>query len=563
MSNRRVIMYLLLGIALLVGAHLFLSFKGVGGALVQKTALLDAAVQRADRIEVVRADGARTMLVRDEGWRVAAPYSALAEGRDILRLLDAMYISRVQAVYGEQDLVKFDRTREDYGLDPPAVRLTFSSAGAERSVSIGILTPTADGVFASVEGDPSIYVVETNVLVAADKPANGFRLRSLCPGGVESVDAFDLKRGKGVFMRFVRVGGVWTKAAAKEGDPSEPASAAKIKELLSGLGAASAVEFLWPVGASNEPAIATAPLLAGYGLDPDSAITVTLHSSGRADQQVVLGKEAKDGLVYALVQDAGAVVTVDGALKDLAGGADFIDARLFPFERASVTRVSIADGGVSYLVARADDGSWHLDAPVSVEADAPSVNALLSRLLELTYSDRDPNGVGVSLSADAPAETVSRSAVVAGAPLEDLRSREILRIDPADVKRIAVTWRGAAKPTSVVFDRDLRSWIVESAERPGTVAQASVEGMLGALTPLRADKIVKLKVSATDLRRYGLETPRFTFAVDSAKEGALRRNVLVGERAQGGFFATLGSADAVFVLSDEKVRLLSAPLVTE
>lgn len=563
MSNRRVISLLLLGILLLAAAHFFLSFKGVGGALVQKTALLDASVQKADRIEVVRAGSPRTVLVRTEGWRIAEPYSALAEERDVLRLLDAMYVARVQAVYGDQDLAKFDRTREDYGLVSPPVKVTFSADGKERSVSIGTLTPTADGVFASVDGDPFIYVVETNVLAAADKSADGFRLRSLCSGGVESVDAFDLKRGKGLFMRFTRSGGVWTRAAAKEGEQGESASAARVKELLSGLGSASAVDFAWPVGASNEPAIATAPLLAGYGLDPETAVTVTLHSGGRADQQISFGKEAKDGLVYALVQDAGAVVTVDGVLKDLAGEADFVDARLFPFEKAAVTRVSITDGGVNYLIAKADDGSWHLDAPVSVDSDAPSVNALLSRLLALTYADRDPNGVVVSLSTNSPAETVSRDAVLAGASLDDLRSRDILSVDPADVKRIAVTWRGSAKPTSVVFDKDLRSWIVETSERTGTVAQNSVDGILGRLTPLKADKILKLKVSASDLRRYGLETPRFTFAVDSAKEGALRRNVLVGERAQGGFFATLGSADAVFVLSDETVRLLSAPLLTE
>lgn len=563
MSNRRVISLLLLGILLLVAAHFFLSFKGVGGALVQKTALLDASVQKADRIEVVRAGSPRTVLVRTEGWRIAEPYSALAEERDVLRLLDAMYVARVQAVYGDQDLAKFDRTREDYGLVSPAVKVTFSVDGEERSVSIGTLTPTADGVFASVDGDPFIYVVETNVLAAADNPADGFRLRSLCPDGVESVDAFDLKRGKGLFMRFTRSGGVWMRAAAKEGEPGESASSAKVKELLSGLGSASAVGFAWPVGASNEPAIATAPLLAGYGLDPETAVTVTLHSGGRADQQISFGKEAKDGLVYALVQDAGAVVTVDGALKDLAGEADFVDARLFPFEKAAVTRVSITDGGVNYLIAKAEDGSWHLDAPVSVDSDAQSVNALLSRLLALTYADRDPNGVVVSMSTNSPAETVSRDAVLAGTSLDDLRSREILSVDPADVKRISVTWRGSVKPTSVVFDKDLRSWIVETSERTGTVAQNSVDGILGRLNPLKADKILKLKVSASDLRRYGLETPRFTFAVDSAKEGALRRNVLVGERAQGGFFATLGSADAVFVLSDETVRLLSAPLLTE
>jgi multidrug efflux system outer membrane protein len=45
--------------------------------------------------------------------------------------------------------------------------------------------------------------------------------------------------------------------------------------------------------------------------------------------------------------------------------------------------------------------------------------------------------------------------------------------------------------------------------------------------------------------------------------GAVRRNVLIGDRTEGGRFATLGATDAVFVLSDETVARLTAALVKE
>ena len=83
------------------------------------------------------------------------------------------------------------------------------------------------------------------------------------------------------------------------------------------------------------------------------------------------------------------------------------------------------------------------------------------------------------------------------------------------------------------------------------------------MNPLRAEWIVKLRVSAADLREYGLETPRWTIAIDQVREDSVRRNVLIGDQAQGGWFATLGAADAVFVLSDETVARLTAPLVGE
>ena len=43
----------------------------------------------------------------------------------------------------------------------------------------------------------------------------------------------------------------------------------------------------------------------------------------------------------------------------------------------------------------------------------------------------------------------------------------------------------------------------------------------------------------------------------------MRRNILVGGEAQGGRYATLGAADAVFVISTDLVDRLAAPIVAE
>ena len=66
------------------------------------------------------------------------------------------------------------------------------------------------------------------------------------------------------------------------------------------------------------------------------------------------------------------------------------------------------------------------------------------------------------------------------------------------------------------------------------------------------------------MRSYGLDDPRFTIAIDQFKDDAVRRNVLIGEAAPGGGrYATLGAADAVFVLPERAVGLLTAPLVAK
>ena len=389
-------------------------------------------------------------------------------------------------------------------------------------------------------------------------------MKSICPGGVDSVDSFDLKRGKGQFLRFVKDGKGWRKASLDGADAGDAASSVRIRELLSAIGAAQAKAFFWPVGASNEPASATAPLLASYGLDSESAVTVTLHSRGGADRQVAFGKEASDGLVYALVQNSGAVVSVPGALKDLAGGADFTDSRLFPFDVAQVSRVSIADGAVNYLLAKdAATGEWRLDAPVAAPADKAAAESFVTHLASLKFSDRDPEGLVVSLATNTPPVAVSRTAALAGHSLVDLRSRRILKVAPTDVKRIESTSADAEKPAVVVFDKDLRAWVVEASGRPGVPAAPAIDAALAALNPLEAEKVVTLKASVADLRRYGLEKPQTTIAVDSEGAGSLRRNILIGGKAQGGYFATVGSSDAVFIISNSVARRLMASIVAE
>ena len=564
MSNARVIFLFAAGIVLLVAAHIFVSMRGMGSLIAGRTTLLDPAAKSAERIEVERRGGQVVALVKDGVWRVAEPYSAEADERGIQRMLDALVVSPTQAAFGDQELASFGRERGDYGLDEPEVKITLSSGDRKWSVGLGNLTAAKDGVYASVSDETAIYVADAGLLALAEAGGNAFRMKSICPGGVDSVDSFDLKRGKGQFLRFVKDGEGWRKASLDGADAGDAASSVRIRELLSAIGAAQAQAFFWPVGASNEPASATAPLLASYGLDSESAVTVTLHSRGGADRQVAFGKEASDGLVYALVQNSGAVVSVPGALKDLAGGADFTDSRLFPFDVAQISRVSIADGAVNYLLAKdAATGEWRLDAPVAAPADKAAAESFVTHLASLKFSDRDPEGLVVSLTTNAPPVAVSRAAALAGHSLVDLRSRRILKVAPADVKRIESTSADAEKPAVVVFDKDLRAWVVEASGRPGVPAAPAIDAALAALNPLEAEKVVTLKASVADLRRYGLEKPQTTIAVDSEGAGSLRRNILIGGRAQGGYFATVGSSDAVFIISNSVARRLMASIVAE
>ena len=556
MRNRRAIVWLLTAIVLTAVAHALLSYKGgVEAALLPRRTLLDRSALKVRRVTVARRGARPAALELGTAWRLTAPYATGVDESTVMKMLDLLKSTEIKSAYSEQELLRLGLVRETLGLEDPRVVVTVAGADFSTRIAFGSCTPVGDEAYAMVDGESAVYVVSSNLLAAVDLPPEGFRRRAIFPAGVEPAQLLDVKQGTGSFMRFVREGELWNLVQPT----NATASATKVNGLLKELSAAAAVRYVWPTGEEGESAVATAGLLAGYGLDPENAVTVTVKCFDGEDRQVSFGSE-KDGLVCALVQNAEAIVCVDAKLKALATSsyADFFDTRLFPFEPVAVARISIEDGGTTYLLAKGADGAWLMDSPVAAATDAASVEKIARRLCALRSDALAPTGLAVSLSSNAAPVTVARRALD-GLRLENLRSREILKVDPTGVRRVVSTRDGRA--TAVVFDRDRGVWNVEASETDGTVSAQAVGDLLAAINPLKAEWIVKLKVTAADLRAYGLEHPSLQLSIDLQKADSVRRNILVGDRAQGGWFATLGASDAVFVLSEATVRRLSTDLV--
>lgn len=562
MTNRRIIVWLTVLLIVTGLLHLLLSYRGrFEHSLVQKSSLFSTQTETATKLVLERVGATGSVIVRSGDWRLTEPYSSAVDQQAVLKLIGLMIDSPIENSIGELELRRLGRSCADFGLDSPRLRVSASGDGFRESVAFGRSTPDGVGIYAAIDGQKAVYVVSSNVFTSVDLPPEGFRRRSLFVEQPDTVDSISVKRGTGSFVRFVHVGELWKMV---RDDNDVPASAERVSTLLNGLLTTSAADFVWPKGEPGEPAAATAALLAAYGLDSENAVTVTLKRKDLPDQQVSLGKDADERSVYALVQGAEAIVTVDRSIRDAAVAdlSAFTDDRLFPYELSQISRLSIVDGETTYLLAKDSDGAWVLDAPLAAATDAASVNALLDRLAGLRLADTNATGVVISMTSNAAPVTVAKETSLAGIRFEDLRSREILKLDPSGVRRLTVS---AAKgsSSSVIYDRDRRVWNVASDETSGKADTEAVEALLAALNPLKAEWIVKLKVSASDLRSYGLDTPRVTVAVDQLKEDSVRRNILIGNDAQGGSFATIGSSDAVFVLPRETVRRLSAPLVKD
>lgn len=562
MKNMRIIVWLLAGISLLVAANFFLSFNDTPEtAIVQRRSLLTVPDDAVSLVEISRGGAVESVLTHTGSWRLVEPFPGSVDESVVLKLLDALAYAPLDDSLGDQELLKLGRTRADFGLDNPRLRVRVRAGDTDTSISFGTATPSASGVYAAIEGVHAVFVVPSNTFAAVDVPASGFRRRTLFTSGEESVASFDVKRGTGEFMRFKRDGDGWAMVQPTEG----PASAPKIKKLLTDVMSASAYDFVWPIGGSNEVAEVSGALLAGYGLGAENAVTLTLKGTDGSDRRISFGSDAGEGRVYALVHNGSAIVTVDGSLKDMAslGNSAFADTRLFPYEASQVNGISIVDGGVTCMLAKNDDGSWRMDSPISAPASLTAVESLVSAVLALRGGDADEKGVEVSISADERKVHVARGSLGTHFRLENLRSLEILKIDPASVRRLSVTGTNTNKMKSVAYDRDRRAWSVEASSVSGTVSEGGITRVLGVVNPLEAGRIVKLKVSADDLGGYGLDKPRLTVAIDLEREDAIRRNILVGDATDGGCFATVGASDAVFVLPESAVYDLSADIVEE
>lgn len=564
MKNTRSIFWLSVLVAAVLAAHAILSFKGgADRALVGRSVLLDVSPERMLSLRISKSGFPVAAIAKMNGWRLVEPYSSKADERVVMKLLDALASSEIEDSLSDAELLTLGRSREDLGLEPPRIALSVAGQGddAEEVVSFGSATADGKGVYACVAGEDSVFVVSSNLFAAVDIDADAIRSRSLFDVTPELVQSFDIKSASGPFMRFQKDHDAWTLVEPRTAN----ASAAKVRELLSEILSATAGEFAWPVGTEGEGVSASAALLASYGLDAETALTLTMKCVDGKDRQISFGKAAKNGGVWALCQNAGAIAVADAKLKELAsaGVAGFTDARLFPYEEENVTQISIVDADASYLLAKEETGTWRLDSPVVAATDAESVAALMDRLLALTSASADDSGLAVSVNTNSSPVKVSRKSLLGRMRLADLRSREMLKTDPSLVRRISVTASGQDKPTSVVYDRDRGEWLVENSPVPGTVDAANVEKMLSSIKSLAADRIVLLKVGTAELRRYSLDNPRLVFAIDLAKKDAARRNILVGDKCEGGYYATLGASDAVFVLDADAVKTLSAPLVEE
>jgi len=574
-SNRRSMIFLLLG-SMAMAAFLWAFSRHAAAVATVRSRTTLSEFDPADVTGIVvhhlGSDAVPDLtLERSEtAWRLVSPFAAQTDPAAVSRLLDSVTLTPVADMLSLDDMRGLGHSLADFGLAPARLAVSLTAGSRRERILLGGATPSGREIYARSDNLRNVFTVAAEVYDLASAGADALRRMSLVSCPAADVTGLEFRIPEKPFVKLVREKDVWRLQLPAPA----PADAKTADALVERLVSARVGRFVWPVAGVGD-AKPRADLLASYGLDPASptAFTATVRREPDASDQIVFGKSAGTNLVYALVHNGGAVVVVDAALAQFCrvGEAELRDTRLFPCSAADVRSVTLTtEDSVVYRLVQDSGRVWRLDTPVVAPADSTAAAWLVDSVLGLRQADISEKGLVVAVSTGStnmPAMTVQTPELMKPGVFANLRAKTLLEIDSAAVKRISL--KTASGATSIEWDAEREAWNLvpagqgDAPARPpqGAVNAAAVKRLLTALSRVEAGSVETLAATPADFARCGLDNPAFVVAVDLAGDKAVHREILIGSAASGGArFATVGGADAVFVLSRTTVAALTASL---
>ena len=329
--------------------------------------------------------------------------------------------------------------------------------------------------------------------------------------------------------------------------------------------------------------------LAQYGLDAP-LVRITLTAKDKTLPTILVGKTTPIGAgAYAKLADAPNVVLTSGTLR--AGmdkqAKDLRDKTILTFGDPDLRKIEVQGDGKDIVLVQ-QDGTWRLEKPRAMAADAATVRSFLSSLRSLRAVDfpADPAAFGLDkprlritlrLGDEGAEKTLLVGATNdkkemyvqrAGQPTvyavsdwsyrdldksaDDFRDKTILTFVPADVTGLSIIGPdGAAK----LHRDDGKGWRLDGVDRK--VSAATVQQYLDELREVKGFSVAADQ--PTDLAALGLNPPALTIAL-TGDGGKPLGTLLIGSRqtadGQSEHTAMAGDGQTVFVVRDYLVKRL-------
>jgi hypothetical protein len=333
------------------------------------------------RIDVKKPDSDVTVIKSADKWQITAPQPLPADQTSVANL--ASSLSELNS----------DRLVEDkaadlarYGLTDPKLQIAVNEKdNKSQKLLIGDETPTNNGYYAKLDGDPRVFTIATYTRTGLDKTANDLRDTRLLPIDEDKISRLELTANK-EDIEFGRDKDRWQ---ILKPTPAR-ADASAVDDLLSKLAGAK-----MELGPADDPKQTAAAFASAQ---PVATAKVTTDTG---TQQLELRKNKDD--YYA---KSSAVEGVYKVAADLAPALDkklddFRDKNLFDFGYADPDKIEIHDGPNTHFITK---GGHDWFGPDGKKLDGAAVTALLGDLRGLQATNF------VSSGFTAPDLTVSVTA---------------------------------------------------------------------------------------------------------------------------------------------------------
>jgi hypothetical protein len=188
----------------LAGVYFALDWHQARKARQEEEAKRLFAVQEAEitAITLKRPTGEIRLAKEGKDWRLTQPLQDQADGVALTSLVNTLsHLRFIRDLGPEKDLKPF-------GLDQPALGLSFSVGETSHTLSLGTKAPGGQGYYARRDQDPRVLIIDSASKESLDRPLADLRNRALFDFALENVKALRVKTATGVVV-LEKKDGVW------------------------------------------------------------------------------------------------------------------------------------------------------------------------------------------------------------------------------------------------------------------------------------------------------------------------------------------------------------------
>ena len=351
-----------------------------------------------NKIELKKKAGDQLVLSRDSNgkWQITSPKTTSVD--------ESAVGSMVGVLVGltSERLVEDKATNlAQYGLAEPKLEITLTDKNSTtRKLLFGDDTPTNDGVYVQLDGDPRVFTITTYVRTSIDRGLNDLRDKRLITAEADKITRVELIT-KQQTIEFSRDKEQWQilKPTPLRADGAKVDELVrKITDAKMDLTAASTESPSPSATASSSASPNKAPSPATKN-DPASAfasgsvIATAKVTTDSGTQQIEVRKNKDDYYAKSSVTDGVFKVSSDlGQALDKKLD-DFRNQKIFDFGSADPSKVEIHDGSKTYILTKTGEDWLTADGKKYEKA---GVDALISKLRDLQATDFADSGFGAS-----------------------------------------------------------------------------------------------------------------------------------------------------------------------